>query len=159
MQEIQGRKLNMSQIFLESGKVVPVTVIDCELELHNGVIDSEVAVTGTSKGKGFAGVMKKWGFKGGPATGGQKHDARKPGSIGAQTPGKVFKGKKMAGRLGNEKVTVTGLRIVKLMSDKHKIMVSGPIPGARNSKVLIRLSKPIEEPVDSSVGDSSAGGK
>ena len=139
MQEIKGKKLNMSQIFLESGKVIPVTIIYCESELDEGVLDVEVSITGTSKGKGFSGVMKRWGFKGGPATRGQKHDARGAGAIGAQTPGKVFKGKKMAGKQGNKKVTVKGLKVVKLMPDKHKIMVSGPIPGARNSKVLVRL--------------------
>lgn len=130
----------MTQVFLDSGRVVPVTVIGCEETLDLAMENNDVMVEGISKGKGFTGVMKRWGFKGGPATGGQKHDARKGGSIGAQTPGRVFKGKKMAGRHGNKKVTIRGLKIVRVMPEEHQLMVSGPVPGARNSRIVLKLT-------------------
>ena len=136
---LKGKKLNMSQIFLDSGKVVPVTVVGCADNVTEDLVEKKVVITGKSKGKGFTGVMKRWGFAGGPATRGQKHDARKPGAIGSQTPGKVFKGKKMAGRKGNATVTIKGLKIVEVLPDEKKIMVSGPIPGARNSEVIVKV--------------------
>ena len=94
---------------------------------------------GLSKGKGFAGGMKRYGFKGGPATRGQSTSPRQTGSIGSQTPGRVRKGKKMAGHFGNKRITVKGLKIVGYDKDAKKVMVSGPVPGARSSKVNIRI--------------------
>lgn len=136
---IKGKKLNMSQIFTSDGKVVPVTIIRLEEELVEDLMDLSIVLVGTSKGKGFAGVMKKWNFKGQMATRGQSNKPRAPGSIGGQTPGRVFKGKKMAGRMGNKKVTLKNLRIVNVDSAKREVMVSGPVPGARNSEVRIKL--------------------
>ncbi|HBY10063.1 50S ribosomal protein L3 [candidate division WWE3 bacterium RIFOXYC2_FULL_42_13] len=138
--KIKGIKLNMSQIFLDTGKVIPVTVIgkiddDITAEMEN----KPVQIIGISKGKGFAGGMKRWHFSGGPATGGQSTKPRAPGSIGSQTPGRVRKGKKMAGRLGGDRVTIKGLKIVRVMPDQKQLMVSGPVPGARNSKITIEL--------------------
>ncbi len=95
-----------------------------------------VKVTGTSKGSGFTGVVKRHGFKGGPRTHGQADRERAPGSIGAgTTPGRVYKNKRMAGRAGNEQVTVEGLQIVGI--DGNQIWVKGLIPGAMNSIVTI----------------------
>ncbi len=138
---IKGTKLNMSQLFLDSGKVVPVTIVQVETELDTALEGSNVTVVGISKGKGFTGVMKKWGFRGGSSTRGQSNKPRAAGSIGAQTPGRVFKGKKMAGRHGNKRITIKGLQILKVTNDTKSLMVSGPIPGSRHSKIQIMLQK------------------
>lgn len=96
-------------------------------------------VTGISKGKGFAGVMKRWNFKGQGASHGAHRVHRKPGSIGSSaTPSRVFPGKKMAGRMGNARVTTKGLEIVKVDAEKNLIAVRGAIPGANGSVVLIK---------------------
>ena len=131
--------MNMSQIFLQDGKVVPVTILKSEQELEVDIVDKEIVLVGKSKGKGFTGVMKRWNFTGAMATRGQSNKARAPGSIGAQTPGRVFKGKKMAGKHGNKKITLKGLKIVKVFPEKKEFMVTGPVPGARNSKVLVEI--------------------
>ncbi len=95
-----------------------------------------VKVTGTSKGTGFTGVVKRWGFKGGPRTHGQADRERAPGSIGSgTTPGRVYKNKKMAGRAGNEQVTVIGLQVVAI--DGNDIWIKGLIPGAMNGIVTV----------------------
>jgi ribosomal protein L3 len=141
---VEGKKLNMSQIFLDSGQVVPVTIIGSIDAVTSAMENVDVTVIGTSKGKGFTGVMKRWGFHGGDATHGQKHDARKAGAIGAQTPGKVFKGKKMAGRKGNKRVSIKGLRVVKVLPEVHQVMVSGAVPGARNSKIVLKFESDID---------------
>ncbi|MFC1621950.1 50S ribosomal protein L3 [Patescibacteria group bacterium] len=138
---IKGKKLNMTQMFLDNGKVVPATIVKTEAELSEEMLDKKVAITGFSKGKGFTGVMKRWGFKGGPATHGQSNKPRSGGSIGSQTPGRVLKGKKMAGRVGNEKVTIKGLKILKVTPEKGEFMVSGPLPGARNGKLTIKINE------------------
>ena len=98
-----------------------------------------VDVVGTSKGKGFQGVVKRHGFHGvGDATHGQHNRLRAPGSLGAgSTPSKVMKGMKMAGRMGGDRVKQQNLKVVKVYSDKNLIVVSGSIPGARGSFVLI----------------------
>ncbi|MBU1970356.1 50S ribosomal protein L3 [Patescibacteria group bacterium] len=143
MEIIKGSKVNMSQIFTEGGKVVPVTAVLIDQEFVDRISDDwlgkSVVVSGLSKGRGFAGAMKRWGFKGGPATRGQSTFPRQTGSIGSQTPGRVRKGKRMAGHYGNKKVTVKGLKIVGLEKDQAKIMISGPIPGARNGKIKVGL--------------------
>lgn len=139
--KIEGTKLNMTQIFLDSGKVVPVTAVRVFGDIPSDLEDKDVDVTGTSKGKGFTGVMKRWNFSGQQATRGQSDKPRAAGAIGAQTPGRVFKGKKMAGRHGNKQVTISGLKIVKVIPEKKEVMVSGPVPGARNSKLILRIKK------------------
>lgn len=99
-----------------------------------------VDVTGTSKGKGFAGVIKRWGFSGGPAGHGSNFH-RAPGSIGqSATPARVFKGRKMPGRLGGYKVTVQNIQVVEVKTDKNLILLKGAIPGCRNGIVTIRSS-------------------
>ena len=137
--EIKGKKLNMSQIFSETGDVIAVTVVGVTNGVDDEILNKDVEVVGKSKGKGFTGVMKRWNFSGQQATRGQSNKPRSGGSIGSQTPGKVFKGKKMAGRKGNYRVTIKGLSIVGVSPEKKEVMVSGPIPGARNSEVLIRV--------------------
>lgn len=131
----------MTQIFLDNGKVVPVTVVDVDADksLSADLESKEVVIVGTSKGKGFTGGMKRWGFHGAMTTRGQSNKPRAPGSIGSQTPGRVRKGKKMAGRHGGLRITVKGLRIVKVMPEEKKLMVSGPVPGARNSALSIKV--------------------
>jgi len=98
----------------------------------------EVRVTGTSKGKGFAGVVKRHGFRGGPRTHGQSDRERAPGSIGqTTTPGRVYRGKRMAGRMGSDTVTLRGLKIVSVESETNVVKVKGLIPGGVGSLVLI----------------------
>jgi large subunit ribosomal protein L3 len=98
-----------------------------------------VDVTGTSKGKGFAGGMKRHGFRGGPATHGQSDRPRSPGSIGAgTTPGRVFKGTRMAGHMGSQRVTVQNLRVVMVDPERNLLLVRGAVPGAKNGLLLIR---------------------
>ncbi len=101
--------------------------------------DRWVDVTGTSKGKGFQGVVKRYGFKGvGDATHGQHNRLRAPGSLGASSyPSRVFKGMRMAGRMGNDRVKVTNLAIVKLIADENVLLVKGSIPGPNGSYVII----------------------
>ncbi len=99
-----------------------------------------VDVTGTSKGHGYSGVIKRYGFHRQPVSGGQSDRTRAPGAIGAQTPGKVVRGKKMPGHYGNVTHTVTNLRIVKINKDASEILISGSIPGSRNAWVIIKKS-------------------
>lgn len=102
-------------------------------------VDDLVDVTGWSKGRGFAGVMKRHGFKGGKRTHGQSDRMRAPGSLGAgTTPGKVFKGHRMAGRMGNERKTVQRLRVVRVDGDRHLLLIRGSVPGAKNGLVYVR---------------------
>ena len=97
-----------------------------------------VKVTGITRGKGFAGSVKRWGFAGGPKTHGQSDRHRAPGSIGAgTTPGRVYKGKKMAGHMGNTQLTVTNLEVVEVNLNKNLILVKGSIPGAKNGVLII----------------------
>ena len=200
IQGFLGRKIGMTQIFRDDGRVVPVTVIEAgpcivtqiktmetdgyeavqlgfgevkrlnqpkaghlkssqrlrylrEVKADN-VSEFEVGqslsvdlfeegeildVIGRSKGRGFAGVMKRWGFHGGPRTHGQSDRARAPGSIGGgTTPGKVYKGMKMAGHMGNRRITAKGLEIVRIDPDRNLLMLKGGIPGSINSLVQIR---------------------
>jgi large subunit ribosomal protein L3 len=96
-------------------------------------------VVGTSKGKGFQGVVKRYNFSGvGGQTHGQHNRARHPGSIGACSwPSRVFKGMRMAGRMGNDRVKVQNLKVMKVLTDKNLILVSGSVPGAKNSFVVL----------------------
>ena len=200
LQGFLGKKIGMTQIFREDGRVVPVTVIQAgpcvvtqvktketdgyeavqlgfgdvkrrnkpesghlknsrlsqylrevgtddtsEFEVGQSIgVDifeagEKVDVIGTSKGRGFAGVMKRWNFGGGPRTHGQSDRARAPGSIGGgTTPGKVYKGLKMGGHMGNRRITVKGLEIIEIDTERNLLLVKGGIPGATNSLVQIR---------------------
>jgi len=200
LQGFLGKKIGMTQIFREDGRMVPVTVIEAgpcvvtqvktmesdgyeavqlgfgdvkrrnkpqaghlknsrlsrylrevstddtsEFEVGQTIgVDifeagEKIDVIGKSKGRGFAGVMKRWNFGGGPRTHGQSDRARAPGSLGGgTTPGKVYKGLKMAGHMGNRRITVKGLEIVEIDSERNLLMIKGGIPGATNSLVQIR---------------------
>jgi large subunit ribosomal protein L3 len=200
LQGFLGKKIGMTQLFREDGRVVPVTVIEAgpcvvtqvktketdgyeAIQLGYGDVkrrnkpeaghlkDSRLSrylrevttddtseftvgqtigvdifqagekidVIGKSKGRGFAGTMKRWNFGGGPRTHGQSDRARAPGSIGGgTTPGKVYKGLKMSGHMGNRRITVKGLEIVEIDAERNLLMIKGGIPGATNSLVQIR---------------------
>ena len=108
-------------------------------------------ITSKSKGRGFTGVVKRWNFKGGPKTHGQSDRHRAPGSIGSgSTPGRVVKGKKMAGRYGGEQFTIKNLEILDIDLDNNLLYISGSVPGAKNTLVSISASNkaftPYEEP-------------
>ena len=200
---IIGKKVGMTQIFDESGKAFPVTVIEagpcpivqiksknqdgyqavqlgfgnrkeskvnrperghiqkasiapprvlCEFHVDDtnqlsvgSMIDSEifsvgeyVDVTGTSKGLGFTGVVKRYGFAGGNKSHGGEQDLRRTGSIGASSyPSRVFKGKRMPGRHGGRRVTVQNLQVIQTDSDRNLLLVKGAVPGAINGLLLI----------------------
>ena len=107
--------------------------LDCSLFQENDTVN----VTGISKGHGFTGVIKRYGFGGGRATHGS-HFHRAPGSIGAcASPGEVWKGKKMPGRSGSQKVTVKNLKIVKILQDKNIVLISGAIPGRKHTLIKV----------------------
>ena len=201
---IIGRKVGMTQVFEESGKVVPVTVIEAgpcpivqlktqerdgyeAVQLGFGerkasranqprqghfakaqveptwvlrefrvksladvtvgsVVDASlfsegelVDVSGTSKGHGFTGVVKRWGFAGGKKSHGGEQDLRRPGSIGASaTPSRVFKGKRMAGRYGAKRHTVQNLPVIQADAERNLLVVKGAVPGPTNGLLLIR---------------------
>ena len=100
-----------------------------------------IDVTGTSKGKGFAGAVKRWNFSTQDMTHGNSLSHRAPGSIGQnQTPGRVFKGKKMAGHLGAERVTVQNLEVVRVDAEKNLLLVKGAVPGATGGDVIVHLA-------------------
>ena len=103
-------------------------------------VGDKIAVKGVSKGKGFAGVVKRWHFAGGPKTHGQSDRQRSPGSIGTTTtPGRVLKGKHMAGRMGGDGVTIKNLHVISIDLDKNEMFVSGAIPGKFGD--LLRITK------------------
>lgn len=201
---VLGKKLGMTQVWDEAGRLVPVTVVAVEpnvvtqirtvetdgyaaLQVATGQIDprkvtkplkghfekagvtprrhvteirtsdaadyslgqevtagafeagAKVDVIGTTKGKGFAGVMKRHGFSGVGASHGAHRNHRKPGSIGAAaTPSRVFKGLRMAGRMGNERMTVQNLTIHAVDADKGYVLLKGAVPGPKGGVVLVR---------------------
>lgn len=104
-------------------------------------VGDRVDVVGISKGKGFAGVVKRYGFRGGPKTRGQSDRLRAPGSIGSgTTPGRVYKGKRMPGRMGGERVTTQNLEVVLVDTERNLLALRGSVPGATNSLVLVKKS-------------------
>lgn len=205
MKGLLGKKIGMTQIFLDDGQMVPVTVIEAgpcvvtqvkerekdgyeavqigyqevkkenvnkpieghfkkakvapqkylaELLLANGenyelgqvltvesfTVGERADVTGVSKGKGFQGVVKRWGFKGGPKSHGS-HFQRAPGSVGASaTPSRVVKGKKMPGQMGNARVSVQNLEVVQVDSDKNLLFLKGAVPGSKGGLLMIKSS-------------------
>jgi large subunit ribosomal protein L3 len=110
-----------------------------ELKVDLFEAGQKVDVSGITKGKGFAGGMKRYGFRGGDATHGNSISHRAPGSIGqCQTPGRVFKGKRMAGHMGDKQRTLQNLSIVKVDAERNLLLVKGSVPGATGSDVIIR---------------------
>lgn len=206
MKGLLGKKVGMTQVFDDSGNVVPVTLIYVEpntvlekktedkfgynalklgieekkenrtnkpdlgqfkkigvnplriikeIRFDKDIIDSvnvgekidlsildpskKINVTGKSKGRGFAGWMKRHGFSGAPGSHGAHEVHRHPGSIGSNTfPGRVYKGKRMAGHFGNETVTVLNLNIIKIDKEKNLLAVKGAVPGHMNSLVILK---------------------
>ncbi|MFH1404489.1 MAG: 50S ribosomal protein L3 [Patescibacteria group bacterium] len=195
---IIGRKIEMTQIFRDDGKVVPVTLVKAEPNVVTAVRSSEkdgysavqlgadetrkkinkaqqghlaglksmktlrefrvdstdlergrevsisdfelgmkVDVTGSTKGRGFAGVVKRHGFHGSPATHGHKDQLRMPGSIGSREQAPVARGKRMGGHMGDTQVTVKNLEVVQIDKDNSVIAIKGALPGARGSLLLI----------------------
>jgi large subunit ribosomal protein L3 len=114
---------------LERGKIFDVTVFSP---------GDSVKVSGTSKGRGFAGVVKRHHFKGGPASRGHKDNLRAPGSIGATFPQHVMKGTRMAGRMGGERVSVRNLEVVEIRKEENLLVVRGGVPGPINGLVEVR---------------------
>lgn len=101
-----------------------------------------VDVQGRSKGRGFAGVVKRWHFAGGPRTHGQSDRERAPGSIGAcATPGRVFKGKKMPGRMGNKRTTVQNVEVVLVDPERNLLAIRGSVPGPKGGVVLVKAAR------------------
>ena len=113
--------------------------VGAELNVSLFEAGQKIDVTGTSKGKGFQGAVKRWNFRTQDATHGNSLSHRAPGSIGqCQTPGRVFKGKKMAGHMGAERSTVQGLEVVRVDAERNLLLVKGGIPGAPGSQVIVR---------------------
>jgi len=201
MKFILGRKIGMSQIFDESEKIVPLTLVEAgpcpvvqvKTDEKDGYRSTQIAfgnikdkktkkpqrghfkkaglkknyrylkefegegvkvgdvltvsifakgdlvkVSGISKGKGFQGVVKRHGFKGGPASHGTKHNLRAPGSIGTSFPERVWKGRKMAGRMGSDRVTILGkLRVVAVDPDNNLLAIRGSVPGRKGTLLEI----------------------
>lgn len=125
--KIKNQEENENQI--KNGDKITVAIFEPQ---------DEVKVTGITKGKGFAGSVKRWGFHGGPKTHGQSDRHRAAGSIGqGTTPGRVFKGKKMAGHMGADKLTIVGIEVVEVIADANQLLVKGPVPGAKNGLLII----------------------
>ena len=209
MKGILGKKVGMTQVFDESGEVIPVTIIEAgpcfvtqkktvgqdgyaaiqlgfeevkpkrltqpqqghlrrnnlpplrhlrEIRMSEGEIEDYeegqkisigifeageiVDVVGISKGRGFTGVMKRYGFRGGPKTHGQSDRQRAPGSVGqGTTPGRVYKGKRMPGRMGNQRISAQGLQVVLVDPQRNLLAVRGSVPGARNGLLLIKEAR------------------
>lgn len=133
-----GEKMKMTQIW-KAEKAVPVTAV----RMNEGVNLDEikegdmVKVSGVSKGRGFQGVVKRHGFGGGPKSHGQKDRLRAPGSIGATAPQRTIKGRRMAGHMGNARVTSKNLEVVEIKKDERLILVKGALPGFAGGKVEI----------------------
>ncbi len=137
---------------VEAGRGLWEFRVDSDAELEGleagGVVTVErfeagqmVDVSGTSKGKGFAGVVKRWNFSTQDATHGNSLSHRAPGSIGQnQTPGRVFKGKKMAGHMGAERVTVQNLEVVRVDAERNLLLVKGAVPGANGGDLIVRFA-------------------
>jgi len=116
-----------------------VAVLRGELGLDQFEAGQRIDVRGMSKGKGFAGTIKRWNFKGQDNSHGNSVSHRVPGSIGqCQTPGRVFKGKKMSGHLGNAKVTTQNLEIVRVDAERNLLLVKGAVPGPAAGAIYIR---------------------
>jgi len=139
LEDLKKKNISPKRHFAE------VEVFDDSLEVGSEIKctifqeNDKVEVTGISKGHGFAGTTKRYGFGGGRATHGS-HFHRAPGSIGSATyPGEVWKGKKLPGRFGNKRVTVKNLKIVKILEDKNVVLISGAIPGRKDTLIKVTV--------------------
>lgn len=140
MTKVLAKKLKMTELW-RGEKVTPVTVLGFDETFKSFLNEikegDKVKVSGLSKGKGFQGVVKRHGFHGGPKSHGQKDRLRAPGSIGATAPQRVIKGKKMAGHMGQTRVTVKNLEVAAVKSEEKILFVKGAIPGMGGSKIEI----------------------
>ena len=128
-----GRKV--AEFRIEEGEYQAGDQITAEMFAAGQLVD----VTGQTKGKGFAGTIKRWNFRGQDATHGNSLSHRVPGSIGqCQTPGRVFKGKKMSGHMGDVRMTVQSLEVVRVDAERNLLLVKGAVPGATGSDVVVR---------------------
>ena len=128
--------------FLQEIRVDDVDSFKLGQEINSEIfnVGDLVAVRGISKGKGFTGVVKRWGFSGGDTSHGSRSH-RVPGSLGASaTPSRVMKGKKLPGRMGNKKITVKNLKVVDVVKEKNLILVKGSVPGSRGSLLEVKIS-------------------
>lgn len=146
------KRLNKPQVgFFKKNKLNPVSVlkefrtdkavdfkVGAEVSVSSFQKDDVIDIQGTSKGKGFQGVMKRWGFGGGPDSHGASVSHRVPGSIGQRSyPGRVFPGKKLPGHMGDRTVTTKNLKVVGIEAEQNLLLVKGSVPGAKNSIVYI----------------------
>ncbi|MDQ5952499.1 MAG: large subunit ribosomal protein [Patescibacteria group bacterium] len=130
----KGSFKRVAQVRLRDGETPEVGQV---LTVSTFVLGDKVDAIGTSKGRGFQGVVKRHGFRGHPTTHGHKDQVRKSGSIGAGGIQRVFKGMRMAGRMGSDRVTVQNLEVVSIDTEKNVIGIKGAIPGARGSEVTL----------------------
>lgn len=139
----QGKFKNLGNFrYLREFRILPTT--NYQLPTTGEAVDvsifqegDKVRVSGISKSKGFQGVVKRHGFHGGPRTHGQKHSEREAGSIGSTGPQKVFKGTRMAGKMGGDRVTVKNLKVAKIDKENNQILISGAIPGRKGTLLEI----------------------
>lgn len=138
---LSGHLKNVAKLkYLREVRVEDVGSVQVGQQVNVDIFKSSdlINVTGISKGKGFAGGVKRYHFAGGPKTHGQSDRHRAPGSIGATTsPGRVFKGLRMAGRMGNRRVTVRNLEVIDIDLERHLLLVKGAVPGCKNGLLLI----------------------
>ncbi len=154
-QEVKPKRLTGGQLgHLKRNNLPPLKVLREFIEKSPEVSEGDtlnvdifesgerVDIVGTSKGRGFAGVVKRYGFSGGPKTHGQSDRQRAPGSLGSgTTPGRVFKGKKGPGRMGNERVTSSNVRVVLVDSERNLLAVDGSVPGPKGGMVIIKPAR------------------
>ena len=139
MTKIVGRKLKMTEIYKDDSAfgVTPIAIAPSD-DITPLKIGDRIKVSGTYKGKGFQGVVKRHGFSGGPKTHGQKNRHRAPGSIGNTTPQRVIPGRRMAGRMGGVRVTTKNIEIIAIDAQKKIISLWGAVPGPAGSRVELR---------------------
>ena len=142
--KFKATKREMTQIFKDTGKVIPVTVVDVvdDIEFEKIQENTKVNISGKTIGRGFAGAIKRYGFSGGPKTHGQSDRHRAVGSVGAGTsPGRVFKGKRLPGHYGNEIKTILGVVVVAVDKKNKQLIVSGSVPGSRKNVLTIEINE------------------
>jgi large subunit ribosomal protein L3 len=141
--QIKTPPLFLREIRVEQPEISANLKVGDEIKVEDVFKSGDIVdVTGISKGKGFAGVVKRWGFKGGPRTHGQSDRERAPGSIGATTtPGRVWKGKKMAGHMGHATQTVKNLQVYAIDRKKNLLLVKGLVPGPRGGLLIVKRVK------------------
>jgi large subunit ribosomal protein L3 len=145
MNYIEGKKTKMGQVFREEN-VVPVTFIELSADKDaDFAVGEKLKIVAKSKGRGFQGVVKRYGFSGGPKSHGQKHTHRAPGSIGSTGPQRVFPGVRMAGRMGTANINLKSVKVVAFEKAAGLLVVKGPLPGMRGTTVRIFKNKSKDE--------------